>query len=116
MVQPQFKGQTYGEATAQERRVQAVPTGKSPTEQRAQQQARRAQPATPGSLTAPTTRPAEPITAGAPFGEGTGPMAAGIPMMAPGGDNVIEELKAIYQVFPNDDLADLLDSFIREGY
>jgi hypothetical protein len=59
MVQPQFKGQTYGEATAQERRVQAVPTGKSPTEQRAQQQARRAQPATPGSLTAPTTRPAE---------------------------------------------------------
>jgi hypothetical protein len=37
-------------------------------------------------------------------------------MMAPGGDNVIDELKAIYQVFPNDDLADLLDSFIREGY
>ena len=29
---------------------------------------------------------------------------------------VIEELKAIYQRFPNDDLADLLDSFIREGF
>jgi hypothetical protein len=25
-------------------------------------------------------------------------------------------LKAIYQRFPNDDLADLLDSFLREGY
>ena len=29
---------------------------------------------------------------------------------------VVEELKAIYQRFPNDDLADLLDSFLREGY
>jgi hypothetical protein len=43
-------------------------------------------------------------------------MAAGIPMMQPSGNNVIEELKAIYQRFPNDDLADLLDSFIREGF
>ena len=58
----------------------------------------------------------EPITAGAPFGPGVGPAAAGIPMMPPAGDNVIEELKAIYQAYPNDDLADLLDSFIREGY
>jgi hypothetical protein len=58
----------------------------------------------------------EPITAGAPFGPGVGPAAAGIPMMPPTGDNVIEELKAIYQAYPNDDLADLLDSFIREGY
>ena len=112
MVQPQFKGQTYGEATQQKRRVQAVPTGRAPTEQAA----RRAVPAAPGSLTAPTARPDEPITAGAPFGAGVGPVAAGIPMMNPTGDNVIEELKAIYQRFPNDDLADLLDSFIREGF
>lgn len=116
MVQPQFKGQTYGEGAAQERRVQAMPTGAAPTQQRAQQAARRVAPAAPGSLTSPTARPDEPITAGAPFGPGVGPVAAGIPMMAPGGDNVIEELKAIYQRFPNDDLADLLDSFIREGY
>lgn len=116
MVQPQFQGQTYGEATQQRRSVQAVPTGAAPTQQRAEQAARRAVPAQPGSLTAPTARPAEPITAGAPFGEGVGPAAAGIPMMSPTGDNVIEELKAIYQMFPNDDLADLLDSFIREGY
>jgi hypothetical protein len=116
MVQPQFKGQTYGEATQQQRRVQAVPTGAAPTQQAAQQAARRVTPAAPGSLTAPTARPNEPITAGAPFGPGVGPAAAGIPMMSPAGDNVIEELKAIYQRFPNDDLADLLDSFLREGY
>ena len=112
MVQPQFKGQTYGEATKQKQRTQAVPTGRAPTEQAA----RRAVPAAPGSLTAPTARPDEPITAGAPFGPGIGPTAAGIPMTNPMGDNVIEELKAIYQRFPNDDLADLLDSFIREGF
>jgi hypothetical protein len=116
MVQPQFQGQTYGEATKQRRSVQAVPTGNAPTQQRAEQAARRATPAAPGSLTAPTARPMEPITAGAPFGPGVGPAAAGIPMMPPAGDNVLEELKAIYQRFPNDDLADLLDSFIREGY
>lgn len=116
MVQPQFKGQTYGEATKQRRSVQAVPTGAAPTQQAAQQAARRVTPAAPGSLTAPTARPNEPITAGAPFGPGVGPAAAGIPMMSPAGDNVIEELKAIYQRFPNDDLADLLDSFLREGY
>ena len=115
MVQPQFKGQTYGEGAAQERRVQAVPTGRAPAEQRAQQAARVA-PAPAGSLVAPTARPMEPITEGAPFGPGGGPAAAGIPMMSPAGDNVIEELKAIYQRFPNDDLADLLDSFLREGY
>jgi hypothetical protein len=116
MVQPQFQGQTYGEATKQRKAVQAVPTGRAPAEQQAQQAARRAVPAAPGSLIAPSARPAEPITAGAPFGSGVGPMAAGIPMMQPSGNNVIEELKAIYQRFPNDDLADLLDSFIREGF
>jgi len=116
MVQPQFKGQTYGEGAAQERRVQAVPTGSAPTQQRAQQAARRVTPNTLGSLVAPSARPTEPITEGAPFGPGAGPTAAGIPMMPPAGNDVIEELKAIYQRFPNDDLADLLDSFIREGY
>ena len=116
MVQPQFQGQTYGEATKQRRSVQAVPTGSAPTQQRAQQAARRAVPAAPGSLTAPTARPMEPITAGAPFGPGVGPAAAGIPMPPPNVDNIIEELKAIYQVYPNDDLADLLDSALREGY
>jgi len=43
-------------------------------------------------------------------------MGANIPMLPPNADNVIEELRAIYQMFPNDDLLDLIDSTFREGY
>jgi len=64
-------------------------------------------------LTRPTERPMEPITAGAPFGAGMGPVAAGIPQ--PTGDNALEELRMIFQMFPNDDLADLIDSYSRDG-
>lgn len=110
MVQPQFKGQTYGEATAQERRVQAVPTGKSPTQQAAQQVARRPVPGAPGSLTAPSARPNEPITAGAPFGPGPGPMSAGIPM-ATRNQTALFELRQIAMMSDDDDLFDLLDAY-----
>ena len=110
------RGQTYGKATQQIEAQRAVPMGRSPVETTAAQAARRPQPAAPGSLIAPTARPNEPITAGAPFGEGPGPMAAGIPMLPPNADNVVEELKAIYMRFPNSDLADLIDSTLREGY
>ena len=107
------RGQTYGKRKEQMDAQRAVPMGRSPVEA---PQVVRPRPAAPGSLTGPTARPNEPITAGAPFGPGPGPMGAGIPMMTPGQNNVIEELKSIYQRFPNDDLAHLLDSFIREGY
>jgi len=110
------RGQTYGKRKEQLDAQRVVPMGRAPTEVQAQQVARRPQPAAPGSLTAPTTRPMEPITAGAPFGEGPGPMGANIPMLSPNADNVIEELRAIYQMFPNDDLLDLIDSTFREGY
>lgn len=109
------RGQTYGKRKQQEDAQRAVPMGRAPVEVQAQQVAR-PRPAAPGSLTAPTARPMEPITAGAPFGAGPSPMAAGIPMMPPSADNVMEELKAIYQMFPNGDLADLIDSTLREGY
>jgi len=108
------KGQTYGKRKQQEDAMRAVPMAPSPTG--TAQPVRRPTPNAAGSLTAPTARPNEPITAGAPFGEGPGPMGAGIPMMPSGTDNVIEELKAIYQMFPNGDLADLIDSTLREGY
>ena len=112
------RGQTYGKRKQQEDAQRAVPMGRAPVEMQAQQaaQVRRPTPNAPGSLTAPTARPNEPITAGAPFGPGNGPVAAGIPMLPPSADNVIEELKAIYQMFPNGDLADLIDSTLREGY
>ena len=100
-------GQTYGKATEQMNAQRAVPMGTPPTE------VQRPVPGTLGSLTRPTERPAEPITAGAPFGAGPSPVAAGIPQ--PSGDNALEELRMIYQMFPNDDLADLIDSYTRDG-
>ena len=100
-------GQTYGEAGKQMAAQRAVPMGAPPTE------VQRPVPGTLGSLTRPTERPMEPITAGAPFGAGMGPVAAGIPQ--PTGDNALEELRMIFQMFPNDDLADLIDSYSRDG-
>jgi len=100
-------GQTYGKATQQMNAQRAVPMGTPPTE------VQRPVPGTLGSLTRPTERPMEPITAGAPFGAGIGPVAAGIPQ--PTGDNALEELRMIFQMFPNDDLADLIDSYSRDG-
>ena len=100
-------GQTYGEAGKQIAAQRAVPMGTPPTE------VQRPVPGTLGSLTRPTERPMEPITAGAPFGAGPSPVGAGIPQ--PTGDNALEELRMIYQMFPNDDLADLIDSYSRDG-
>jgi hypothetical protein len=105
-------GQTYGEAGKQMAAQRAVPMGGAPTDV-AQTATPRPVPGTLGALTRPTERPSEPITAGAPFGAGPSPMAAGIPM--PTGDQALEELKAIYAMYPNDDLADLIDSATREG-
>jgi hypothetical protein len=103
-------GQTYGEAGKQIAAQRAVPMGTPPTEA---PQIQRPVPGTLGALTRPTERPMEPITAGAPFGMGPGPVGAGIPQ--PSGDNALEELRMIYQMFPNDDLADLIDSYTRDG-
>jgi len=100
-------GQTYGKATEQMNAQRAVPMGTPPTE------VQRPVPGTLGALTRPTERPMEPITAGAPFGAGPSPVAAGIPQ--PSGDSALEELRMIYQMFPNDDLADLIDSYTRDG-
>ena len=100
-------GQTYGEAGKQIAAQRAVPMGTPPTE------VQRPVPGTLGSLTRPTERPMEPITAGANFGAGPSAVGAGIPQ--PTGDSALEELKAIYQAYPNDDLADLIDSYSRDG-
>jgi hypothetical protein len=111
MVQPQFKGQTYGEATAQQQRVRSVPTDAAPTDV-AKRQRPRAVPMAPGSLTGPTTRPQEPITAGAPFGPGPGPSAAGIlPAVPPDGD-VLGTLQYLNQLYPNSDLQNLIDDLM----
>jgi hypothetical protein len=59
----------------------------------------------------PTERPAEPITAGADFGPGPNGRQAGLmPRIIPQ-DDVMEELRILYQMFPNDDLADLISKY-----
>lgn len=102
------KSKSYGDSAASRASQQAVPMG-NPAPPRQPRP-----PLTP--LDAPSQRPNEPITAGANFGAGPNALAAGIPYQPAGVDNTLEELKAIYRAFPNDDLADLLDSAIREGY
>ena len=73
------------------------------------------QPGAQGPLDRPTDRPNEPLTAGAPFGAGR--MGEQTAYAGPvGGDSVLDELRALYAKFPNNDLADMIDSYIREGY
>jgi len=103
-------GQTYGEATRQMEAQRAVPMAAAPTDVTPRP---RPVPGTLGSLARRTERPNEPITAGAPFGPGMGPEAMG--MASTTSDPALDELRMIFQMFPNDDLADLLDSYYREG-
>lgn len=106
------KGQPYGEAGKQMEAQRAVPIAPPPT---AVTPARTAP--VPGSLGAfnrPTERPNEPVTAGASFGPGPTPAAG---MRVPrNSDPVLDELRALYARFPSEELADMLDSYIREGY
>lgn len=100
-------GQTYGQATQQMEAQSAVPMAPAPTDKPV---------ITPGSLGAfnrPTERPNEPVTAGASFGPGPTPRTQFAPMT---NDNVLIELRALYEAYPSDELADMLDSYVREGY
>jgi hypothetical protein len=83
------KGQAYGEAGKQMAAQQTVPMGASPASMMPQGVA----PGSMGSLDRMTERPAEPITAGADFGLGPNMAQAGIPIVSPGFNDAIEELK-----------------------
>jgi len=109
-----FTGQTYGQATQQAASQQAVSPGSAPTDAMSQPVAR----PVPGaqSLTRPTERPSEPITAGADFGAGPNAMQAGMmPRIVPV-DDVMEQLKVLYRMFPNDGLADMISKYGNRGY
>jgi len=107
-------GQAYGEAGKQMAAQRAMPIAPSPTTVAPQQVAPRIAPGQLGDFARPTERPDEPVTAGMNFGAGPNATQAGVPFV-PGRNSAIEELKAIYRMFPNDDLADLIDSAVREG-
>ena len=102
-------GQTYGEAGKQMASQSAVPMATPPTENIPQ-----VQPGQMGNLLRPTERPSEPVTAGASFGPGPTPMTQfAVPR---NNDPVLNELRGLYEAFPSEELADMLDSYVREGY
>ena len=96
------RGQTYGKAGQQMAAQRAVPMRKPPTETR---------PAPLTPLLAPTQRPDEPITAGAPFGPGVGPEGANIPSMDQADDDALVEMRAIYRMYPSQELADIIQFY-----
>lgn len=105
-------GQTYGEAGAQLAAQRAVPMGAPPPPA----------PSTPtvapgqyGPLDRPTERPNEPVTAGAPFGPGRNSTQTAY-IGRRNADPILDELRALYASYPSDELANMLDSYIREGY
>lgn len=110
-----FTGQTYGEGAAQARSQQQVAPGSSPAQVEAQRMARPV-PGGAGDLLRPTERPNEPITAGADFGPGPSSMEAGmVPRRVPQ-DDVLDTLRALYAMFPNDDLREMLTRYGNRGF
>lgn len=100
-------GQTYGQATQQMESQSAVPMGQAPTDRPV------VAPGSFGAFDRPTERPTEPVTAGASFGPGPTPSTQ---FRVPTADPVVTELRALMSAYPSDELADMLDSYIREGY
>lgn len=112
-----FTGQTYGTATQQAQAQQAVAPGSAPGTVQAQQMAAQQAPR-PGArpLNRPSERPSEPITAGADFGAGPTSMQAGVmPRLVPV-DETMEQLRVLYQMFPNPDLADMISKYSESQY
>ena len=99
------KGQTYGEAGKQLAAQRAVPMAAPAPAPRPRN------PVAPGSMGAfnrDTTAPDEPVTAGANVGPGPNAFQAGIMAPAMMGNPVLQELIVLNQLFPNDDLKNLI--------
>jgi hypothetical protein len=90
-------GQTYGEAGKQMAAQQAVPMGASPTDVGMETPRPKVTPGNVVNLMAPTERPNDLM---APV--------MNQPMSLPMRDPVVEELEILMQMYPNDDLANLL--------
>ena len=85
-------GQEYGKRGQQIAAQKAMPLPSMPGPPRSD----------PTPMHAGTQRPTEPITAGLPIGAGPGPQANPVAL------DPLEELQAIFQQYPNDDLAEML--------
>lgn len=98
----------YGEATALQEiqsgaPMQGNPIPSTPTPSIP------AMPVTP--IDAPTNRPDEPVTAGMPFGPGSNTPPALVQPL----DEVAAQIRAAYELFPNEDLRRLVLSLEEEG-
>lgn len=117
MAKTAVPGQAYGQAGAQLASQSVVPMGGAPTDAppaAAPSQTPNIAPGSLGPLSRPTERPNEPVTAGASFGPGRTP---GTEFVVPReSDPVLNELRGLYQAYPSPELADMLDSYVREGY
>lgn len=110
-----FTGQTYGEGAAQARSQQQVSPGSAPADVEAQRMARPV-PGAGGDLLRATERPDEPVTAGADFGPGPTSAEMGVMPQRVPQDDVVETLRALYAMFPNDDLLEMLSRFGNRGF
>lgn len=88
--------QPYGEAGAQLSRQAELPLGRPPS---------------PVPLDSPTSRPNEPVQSGLPIGPGPGPEAAALSSPDP----VEMTIRALYEAFPNRDLAALVEDMDRNS-
>lgn len=104
-------GQTYGKATEQMEAQRAVPMGRSPVEARPSRP--RPKPGGLGPLNRPSERPEEPITAGANFGAGPNAVQAGVPVGVDPEQEAYDELLAIYQAYPSEQVARILARYRR---
>ncbi|HUR18902.1 MAG TPA: hypothetical protein VMZ51_08215 [Acidimicrobiales bacterium] len=100
------RGQTYGAAGAQIASQRAVPMASGPPPLGSAPGPAGPPAVPPPALNAPTLRPSEPVTAGLEMGPGPGPEV--LSNFEPE-DPTIAELRAIYSMFPNRDLGELLE-------
>jgi hypothetical protein len=106
------KGQTYGEAGKQIAAQRAVPMAAPAPAPRPRN------PVAPGSMGAfnrDTTAPDEPVTAGANVGPGPNAFQAGITAPPMFGNPVLQELIVLNQLYPSDDLKNLISVLTDKG-
>lgn len=108
-------GQTYGEAGKQIAAQRAVPMGTPPTDTAPPPRRKGPLPGSFGAFNRETEFPEQPVTAGANFGAGPNAFQSGIvgpPMV---GDTVLSELIVLNQLYPTDDLKNLISVLTDKG-
>ncbi len=104
----EMPSQAYGEGVETQAIQSGAPMNATPSQPAAMRPAVR-----PTPLSAPTERPQEPITAGAPFGPGVGPELMPIPPAMQ--DEVAQTILSLAAIYPDPDLARLVDRLRSEG-